>query len=125
MEGTFRFVENKVIGTSADDGDGLSGGFGGYAGDFDGTGAGRGYFFDKAGGTKFVFGKVFDVCDWFAAGTLDSSKLGISLPVGTSYFADKLNLITFNILDAHDVHFLEEMKGINVDCISQDGFLYQ
>lgn len=76
VEGTFGFVEDEGVGAAADDGDGLlprGGGFvGGDAGDFDGAGAGGGDFFDEGGGAEFVFGEVFDVGYWFAAGALDS-----------------------------------------------------
>lgn len=127
VERTFRFVEDEVVGAATDDGDGLTGGFGGYPGDFDGAGAVRGDFFDEAGGAEFVFGKVFNVGYWFATGTLTemSVALSICLPAGLLYFTDEFHFVSFNILDTHDVDFFEEMESIDVNCISQDRLLYQ
>lgn len=105
METALGFVEDEGVGAAADDGDGFAGRL--CTGDFDEAGSGRLCFFDQVGGTEFVFGEGVDVGDGFAAGG----------------FADEFYFVTFDVFDAEDVEFGEEVEGEFVDCVTEDRFL--
>lgn len=75
--------------------------------DFDRTRPRGGDFFHKGSGAEFVLGEVFDVGDGFAAGG----------------FADEFDFVPLDVFDAHDVHLFEEVEGIDVDGVTEDGFL--
>ena len=76
---------------------------------FDDAGSGGLDFFEEFRRAEFVFCEGVDVGDWFAS----------------CRFANELYFITFNVFNAQDVEFGEEVQGEVVDGVAEDGLLDQ
>lgn len=107
VQGAFGFVEDEVVGAAADDRDGLAGGFGRDAGDFDGARAGGRNFFDKAGSAQFVLAEVFDIRYWFASGALNPSALSACFRMGSPVFL--LHTLQMNSTSSRSISLMHIM----------------
>jgi hypothetical protein len=117
VEGSFCFVEDERVGATADDGDGLLGGF--DARDTNNSSAAGLGLFDEIGCTEFVFCEGVDVGNGFAAGALGGVLVRASQRrCGVLYLANELNLITLNVFDRKNTQLRQEMQTQIINSIA-------
>jgi hypothetical protein len=107
VQTSLTLLQNKRVGSGADDADCLSWVL--HTGHLDNLGSIVLNLLNEIGITKLVLGKRINVCNGLA-----SRRSG-----------DEFDLIPFNVFDDHDLQLRQEMQGKVVDSISKDGFLDQ